>query len=129
MSDPLTSKRRPSTDPPGDGRRLLTVGSSTLTAASLLASLVAHAALPARLRIHWTLGIGEYYGPEFAPTSLVLALFPLLIAGGAIGGWLLVTALRDVSEPADARPYDAVAVVGTLAALLAVQVVLIVANL
>jgi len=53
----------------------------------VLGSLVAAGLLPDRVRIHWTLGLGWYYGPEFAPTLLVLAVFPVIVGATALGGY------------------------------------------
>lgn len=113
----------------GDDTLVLTGGSLLVVAMSVSGSIVSYGLLPARLRIHWTLGVGPYYGPEFAPKLLVLVLFPALVAGGAIVGWWGVRRLRTVEEVTAFRPYDAFAVVGTLVLLLVGQVAIVLANL
>jgi len=126
-----------STTAPGGSKRtggddhalVLTGGSLLVVAASVLGSIVSYGMLPARMRIHWTLGAGPYYGPEFAPKLLVLALFPVLVTGGAIVGWWAVRRLRTVEKVVAVRPYDALVVVGTLALLLVGQVAIVLANL
>lgn len=107
----------------------LNVGSFVVVVASAVGSAAAYTVLPDRLRIHWTLGMGPYYGPEVAPKPLLLVLFPLSIAGLALVGRWAVTRVRTIDEVAAARPYDALAVLVMLVAVLAGQAVLIVANL
>jgi hypothetical protein len=107
----------------------LTVGSLAVVVASAVGSAAAYTVLPDRLRIHWTLGMGPYYGPEVAPKPLLLILFPLLITGLAlVGRWAVIRA-RTIDEVATARPYDALAVLAMLVVVLAGQAVLIIVNL
>jgi len=112
-----------------DHALVLTGGSLLVVAASVLGSIVSYGMLPARMRIHGTLGAGPYYGPEFAPELLVLALFPAFVAGGAIVGWWAVRRLRTVEEVTAVRPYDALVVVGTLVLLLVSQMAIVLADL
>jgi uncharacterized membrane protein len=107
----------------------LSLGSLAVVVASAVGSAAAYTVLPERLRIHWTLGTGPYYGPEFAPKSLLLVLFPLLIAGLALVGRWAVARARTIDEGGATRPHDALAVLAMLVAVLAGQAVLIVANL
>jgi hypothetical protein len=111
------------------GSRLLAVGSLGAVLLSVLGSLVAAAMLPDRVRIHWTLGLGSYYGPEFAPTVLVLAVFPVVVGATALGAYWGAGRLSHSDEFATLRPFYVVTVLGTLTALLATQAVLIAANL
>lgn len=136
VPEPVTSNHDSATAPGGSKRTggddhalVLTGGSLLVVAASVLGSIVSYGTLPARLRIHWTLGAGPYYGPEFAPKLLVLVLFPALVAGGAIVGWLAVRGLRTVEEFDAVRPYDAFVVVGTLVLLLVSQMAVVLANI
>jgi hypothetical protein len=110
-------------------RRLLAAGSFGTVSASALGSVVASGALEGQMRIHWTLGTGPYYGPEFAPTGLVLTLFPVLIAGTAVIAYAVDSMFRDTTAFASIRPYYVVALLGTLSVLLAFQMLLTVANL
>lgn len=127
--DPATARSGPERTGGDDDTLVLTGGSLVVVATSVLGSIVSYGMLPARMRIHWTLGAGPYYGPEFAPKLLVLALFPALVVGGALVGRWAVPRLRTVEEFATVRPYDALAVVGTLVLLFAVQAALVLANL
>jgi len=112
----------------GDGgSRALSLGSLAAVALSVATSALGYGPLPARMRIHWSLG-GPYYGPEFAPAAVVLVGFPVLVAGVALGAHLLVGRLRASEAFATARPYDALAVLVTLVALLGTQAALVVAN-
>jgi hypothetical protein len=116
----------------GDGSgsgRVLAGGSLGIVLSSAVGSIVAYGMLPEQMRIHWTLGMGPYYGPEFAPTLLVLTLFPVLIAGTAALAYSVDAWLRDAVEFAAIRPYYIVAMLGTLGVLFGSQIVLIVANL
>lgn len=97
--------------------------------ASVLVSVVGYSLLPGEIQIHWTLGAGPYYGPEFAPTALVLAVFPVLLAGIVLSARWCATRLALAEEPAIVRRLYALAVVGTSLLLLVVQVGLVVANL
>lgn len=113
----------------GAGGRLLALGSLAAVLSSTVSSILAYASLPGQIRIHWTLGMGPYYGPEFAPKALVLTAFPALVAGVALGAYWLDTRLRHDEEFATARPYYALAMLGTLGVLLAAHVALIAVNL
>lgn len=105
-------------------RRPLTPGGLLVLLSSVATSALSLGALPARFRIHWTFGLGPYYGPEFAPTAAVLVAFPLAIAGLFAGARLLASRL-----PAEARPYYDWGVLLVLLVLLFVQVGLVLANL
>lgn len=120
-----TTDGRPTTD--RDGRRLLTAGAVLAPLLSVATSLVGYGLLPARVRVHWSLG-GPYYGPEFAPTAPMLATVTVLVVGLAVGGYWLGSRLRALEADGVAFPY-AVAVVGTLAVLVGTQALLVVANL
>ena len=105
------------------------LGSIGAVLLSTVGSVVASGMLPARVRIHWTLGLGSYYGPEFAPTLLVLTAFPVVIAATAFGACWVAARGRHTDKFATLRPFYVVAVFGTLIALLGAQAVIIVANL
>lgn len=110
------------------GSRFLVLSSLGVVVLSAVLSSIAYAMLPEQMRIHWTLGIGPYYGPEFAPTLVVLGGFPLLISGLAVGAYWLDILLHRTEGFAAIRPHYAVAVVGTLGLLLMFHIGLIVAN-
>lgn len=111
------------------GSGLLGVGSVVAVVLSAASSIVAYGTLPEEIQIHWTLGAGPYYGPEFAPTAVVLSAFSVVVVGIAVGAYSLDAHLRQVEAFARIRPYYVSAVLGTLAVIVAVQGVLIVANL
>lgn len=97
--------------------------------ASVAVSLVGYSVLPEEIQIRWTLGTGVYYGPEFAPTAAVMAVFPLLVGVTALGGRWLVTHPELREEPAAVRRLVALVAAGSVLLLLVVQAVLVVANL
>lgn len=109
--------------------RLLVVGCLTLTVASLATSYLASGALPDQFRIHWTLGMGPYYGPEFAPAVLILTLFPAIVGTVAAGAWVLDALFARAEALAPVRLVAVLATLFTLAVLLVSQVALVVANL
>lgn len=111
------------------GGRALGLGGLAAVLLSVSVSVVGYGVLPGRLRIHWTAGMGPYYGPEFAPSLLVLALFPALVAGIAVGAYWLAAWLHRFEEFGAVRPYYVASVLGTLAILLGSQGALIAANL
>ncbi len=131
MSKPLTWFRTSRTDSSREtgGRRPLTLGGAAAVALSVLASGLGYFALPAQLRIHWTLGLGPYYGPEFAPKPLVLIGAPLLVGAVALGLRALDSYFTRDEEYAQFRPLFVALSVGTLAVLVTVQMFLILANL
>ena len=119
-----TSARSERDDGDGGSRPLALAGIG-ITVLSAALSALTYGLLPDRLRVHWTLGAGPYYGPEFAPTPAVLIGFPALIAGLALGTYWLDTRLRRTEEFAAARPYYQAGVVVTLGVLLAFHAALV----
>lgn len=117
---------------PGDGnpddRRCLAIVSFAAVLLSTVVSSTAYGLLPNQIRIHWTLGMGPYYGPEFAPTIVVLTVFPLLVAVTALGGYWGGVQLRHSEAFAAVRSYYVVAVFGTVLSLLGTQIALVIAN-
>lgn len=113
----------------GSFANLFAGGSLGMALLSAVGSIIAYGMLPAQIRIHWTLGMGPYYGPEFAPTVLILILFPVLIAGTAVLASSVDVLLDHSAEFAAIRPYYVVAMFGTLGILLSSHILVIVANL
>jgi len=108
---------------------VLSAGSLGVVLLSVAGCIVAYGMVPEQLRIHWTFGMGPYYGPEFAPKLLVLALFPVLVAGtAALARWIDARA-GDDPEFAAIRPCYVAAMLATLRILLGSQVALVVATL
>lgn len=108
---------------------VLSTGSLVMILLSAVGSGIAYGMLPEQMRIHWTLGIGPYHGPEFAPTVLILILFPVLVTATAVLASALDASLHDTADFAAIRTYSVVAMLGTLGVLLVSQIALIVANL
>jgi uncharacterized membrane protein len=113
----------------GSSSSLGVLGSVVAVLVSSLTSFVGYQLLPAEMQIHWTLGAGQYYGPEFAPTAVVLTAFPVLVGVVALGANWLAGKLPQEPEAARDRLAYIVSVVGTIAVLLGVQVGLVVGNL
>ncbi|WP_435095082.1 hypothetical protein [Halorubrum sp. N11] len=124
-----STSTQPGSDKDSSGSRLLALADVGITLLSIALSSFAHGFLPEQMRIHWTLGLGPYYGPEFVPTLVVLIAFPVIIAGIALGTYWLDARLQHIEEFAAIRPYYTVIVVGTLSILLASQGALIVATM
>lgn len=126
-SDSTSTQPRADKDSSG-GSRLLALTGVGVTVLSIALSGFAYGFLPEQMQIHWTLGLGPYYGPEFAPKLAILTAFPATIAGIVLGSYQLDTRFQHVEEVLAVRPYYTAAVVGTLVILLISQVVLIIAN-
>ncbi|WP_408956973.1 hypothetical protein [Natrinema sp. 74] len=120
-----------------DGGRLRPTGTGGLLGvlASLAVSVAAAPVLGDSVRVRWS--VGTYYGPEYAPTILALAAFPVLVALTDIGLSALGRVLEraaDGESPTTSRfdrvrgPYERCAL-ATLMALLLLQVAFVVANL
>ena len=115
-----------------DGRlRPTAVGGVLVVLASVAISLAAAPALGDSVRIRWS--IGTYYGPEYAPTSLALAVFPILVAVIDVGLRTLAWGLErsgafDTSDGVVRLIYEGCAL-ATLLTVVAVQVLFVVANL
>lgn len=119
----------PPTHRPEPGRpRLLDLGSLAVLVASTLVSFAGYGLLPGQMRIHWSFG-GPYYGPEFAPTTLILMLFPATVAVGALAGRWGLGHLESLDEVDGVRQYGSLTLVATLALLVLVQTGLVAANL
>lgn len=113
----------------GSNSSIAVLGTVAAVLVSTLTSLVGYRLLPAEVQIHWTLGAGPYYGPEFAPTAAVLILFPVLVGVVALGTSWLAGKLPQEPDAATDRLAYTISVVGIVAVLLGVQIGLVVANL
>jgi hypothetical protein len=92
-----------------------------------LVSVSASGILPAQVRIRWS--VGTFYGPEFAPTALVLWAFPLALAATYLGLRALAGYLDGVDELTGFRPMYEVTTLAVLFLLVLAQVGLVLANL
>ncbi|MFD1563288.1 hypothetical protein ACFR99_06990 [Haloarchaeobius amylolyticus] len=118
-------------DPAGGRLRPTGSGGLLVVLASVAVSLAAAPALGDSVRIRWS--IGTYYGPEHAPTPLVLAAFPIFIAVTYVGFWALRISLERIGA-FDAtgdlvRPVYELCALATLLMLVFVQVAFVAANL
>ena len=104
-------------------------GGLALVFVSAAVSLAAWVLLEETMRIRWS--VGTYYGPESAPTAVVLAAFPVLVAVavGTLRGIAVVLERSDGDEFDAVRPYYAVATLTVLLSLVVTQVALVAANL
>ncbi|MFB6361235.1 MAG: hypothetical protein ABEH59_07915 [Halobacteriales archaeon] len=80
------------------------------------------------MRIHRSIG-GPYYGPDFAPSWVILVLFPLSVGSVAVGSYWLGTRVRIGEDIADVWAIFALAAVGIMVVLVITQAFLIVVKL
>ncbi|RKD95051.1 hypothetical protein [Halopiger aswanensis] len=121
---------RNGSDRSGDGTStVLTAGGVAATGLSIAGSLVAYGILPGTVRIHWTLGGGPYYGPEHAPTALVLLAFPAFVGILAIGARQIAARLERTDEFAGRSTAYTLLVLTALVSVLVAQAVIIGANI
>jgi hypothetical protein len=111
------------------GARPLQIGGLIAVCASIALSVLSYGWFPEAMRIHWTFGYGPYYGPEFAPTAVVLALFPALVVGVLAGSALLAQQLRNDASFASVQRYYEWGIVAVLGLVLVVQLLVIWLNL
>jgi hypothetical protein len=111
------------------GARTLQAGGVMAVCASVALSALSSSVLPESMRIHWQLGSGVHYGPEFAPSAVVLAAFPAMVATVLAGSALLARQLRADPSFESIRRYYEWGVLAVLAFLLVVQLVVIRLNL
>ena len=104
-------------------------GGLALVLVSAAVSLAGVGLLEETMRIRWS--VGTYYGPEHAPTAVVLAAFPILVAVaiGAFRGVAVALERSDGDEFDGTRPYYEVAALTVLLSLVVTQVALVAANL
>lgn len=84
--------------------------------------------VPGRVRVHWTLGMGPYAGPETLPRVLGLFVVPVVAVLTLAGLWALRTAIDLEAEPRARRYYD-LATLAVCCCLFAGQALVVVANL
>lgn len=79
-SDASTRIERPS---------LSAFGGLLIVLASAVLSVTSYSRFGETMRIHWKVGTYRHYGPEHAPTLVVLVAFPVIVAGLYVGAlWL-----------------------------------------
>ncbi len=112
------------------------LGSWILVLASIVTSAASYGRLPEVVRIRWTVGTYQQYGPEHAPTLLVLAAFPAVVAALALGArwlWTFLDRTGEFDEPEEfdgefRLVYDALVLLG-LGFVVGAQLLLVVLNL
>jgi len=119
---PDTVEETPTWIRPTSGGGLLVV------LASVALSTGANGAFGEQLRVRWSAGPHYYVGPEHVPTAAALVAFPAAAAVLYVGARWLGRRLRGADGFTGARPLYEVAVGGTLAAVVLVQVALVLAN-
>ena len=128
----ITARFAPPTDGSAGGRlRPTAVGGLLVVLASVAVSLAAAPVLGDSVRIRWS--VGTYYGPEYAPTPLVLAAFPALVAVTYVGfralAWGLERTGAFETDEAFVRGSYELCTLATLTMLVLVLVVFVAANL
>jgi hypothetical protein len=111
----------------GGRLRPTSLGGLLIVLASAAVSLGAGRILGDSVRIRWS--VGTYYGPEYAPTPVALALFPAFVTVTYLGVRALGTALEGTPEFDRHRGYYELCALAVLATLAIVQVAFVVANL
>ena len=113
------------------GGRLRPTAIGGLLLASVAISFAATPALGDSVRIRWS--VGTYYGPEYAPTPLALAAFPVLVAMLYVGfrglAWGLERAGAFEADETVGRSIYERCVLATLTMLVLVQLAFVAANL
>ncbi|USZ70432.1 hypothetical protein [Natronosalvus halobius] len=66
-----------------------TLGGLVIVLTSVVLSIVSYSHLENTVRIRWTVGTYQHYGPEYISTLLVLVAFPVTVASLYVGArWL-----------------------------------------
>lgn len=94
---------------------------------SIIISIVSYNALGEMTRIRWT--IGTYYGPEYAPTVAVVAVFPVFVVALYVGFRWLRRYLEKAKEFESVSPYYEFVTLATLGLVVSVQILLVALNL
>ena len=130
----VTTRFASSDEGPAGGRlRPTAIGGLLVVLASVAISFAATPALGDSVRIRWS--VGTYYGPEYAPTTLALAAFPVLVAMLYVGfrglAWGLERTGAFDTDTADdlVRPAYELCALATVLTIVFVQVVFVAANL
>ena len=109
-----------------------TFGGLVIALTSAVLSIVSYSHLESTVRIRWTVGTYQHYGPEYISTLLVLVAFPVIVASIYIGARWLKAYLERSGEIDDAEEfytiYDICTLV-TLGTVVAGQLVIIGLNL
>lgn len=103
-----------------------------LVLVSIALSAVSYGYLADTIRIRWTIGTYQHYGPEYVSTLAVLVVFPVAVSGLYAGSRWLKTYLKragHIEELSEFRAVYDVCVLLTLGTVIAVQLALIILNL
>lgn len=92
-----------------------------------MVSLASYSALGEVTRIRWS--IGTYYGPEYVPTFVVVAAFPIVVAVLYFGFRWFGAYLGEISEFESARLFYEFIVLATLGVVVFLQILLVALNL
>lgn len=102
---------------PIDRARPTALGGFGIVLTSILTSVVAYGHLGETVRIRWTIGTYQQYGPEHAPTVIVLTSFPIVLAGIHLGARGLRTYLERSQDLQDVDTVRTIADICTLLVL------------
>lgn len=108
------------------------LGGLVLVIASIVLSAVSYGSLAESIRIRWSIGTYQHYGPEYVSATVVLVLFPALTAGLYVGARRLrayVERAGHVEKIDEFRAVYDICVLLTLGMVLAVQLAIIILNL
>ncbi|MFC4437598.1 MULTISPECIES: hypothetical protein [Natrialbaceae] len=112
--------------------RLTTLGGLVIALVSVVLSIVSYSHLADTVRIRWTVGTFQHYGPEHISTLPMLVAFPAIVAGLYVGSRWLETHLERPGEIDDFDEFHAIydiCVLLILGTVVAGQLVIIVLNL
>lgn len=80
------------------------LGGLGIVLSSVVSSIVAYGQLSETVRIRWTVGPSVHYGPEHAPTVIVLTAFPVVLVGLYLGTCGLSAYLERTQDREDREP-------------------------
>lgn len=109
-----------------------TLGGIVLVLVSIALSAISYGYLAETVRIRWTIGTYQHYGPEYVSTLAALIVFPVAVAGLYTGARWLKTYIERAGLIEDVDEFRAVydvCVLLTVGMVLAVQLALIILNL
>lgn len=108
------------------------LGGSVIVIISIVLSTISYGPLADTIRIRWTIGTYQHYGPESVTTLPVLVAFPVLVAGLYIGARWLKTYLECNDSIGDSVEFNAIydiCMLLTIGTVVVSQIIIIVLNL
>ena len=117
---------------PTERARLSSLGGLVIVLASTVMSIISYGQLAETVRIRWTIGTYQHYGPEHVSTLFALMTFQVIITGLYIGTQWLRNYLERVGRIEDFDEFRTIYDIGVIVVLgiiLGSQIVIIVLNL